>query len=115
MVSLIWELTKNSPFARDRVLTGQVRRAGLSVVSNIAEGFERGSRVEFGRFLKIAKGSCGEVRAQMLVAADLNYISKEECADFCLRTYQISAGMSKLIAYLGSSAIKKGKPSFLSA
>jgi four helix bundle protein len=115
MVSLIWKITKSSPFARDRVLTNQVRRAGLSVVSNIAEGFERGSRLEFGRFLKIAKGSCGEVRAQMLIAADLNYISRKECAEFCLTTYRIGAGLSKLIKYLSDSAGRKGNRNFVSA
>ena len=108
MVSVIWRITKSGPFSRDRVLVNQVRRAGLSVVSNIAEGFERGSRVEFGRFLKIAKGSCGEVRAQILIAADLNYISRKDCAEFCHTTYQISGGLSKLITHLGSSITKKG-------
>lgn len=48
MVSVIWEITRSSSFARDRVLVNQVRRAGLSVVSNVAEGFERGSRSELG-------------------------------------------------------------------
>jgi len=59
----IWRTTRNKPFSLDKALVGQVRRTGLSIVSNIAEGFERGSRAEFGRFLKIAKASCGEVRA----------------------------------------------------
>lgn len=68
--------------------------------SNIAEGFERGSRAEFRRFLNIAKGSCGEVRAQMLVASDLNYISKQEYEEFCFSTRQISAGLSNLTRYL---------------
>ena len=98
----IWRVTRNRPFAADRVLTGQVRRASLSIVSNIAEGFERGSRAEFGRFLKIAKGSCGEVRAQVLVASDLKYISIQECESLCGRTRQISSGLSKLTSYLAA-------------
>jgi len=96
----IWSITRNRPFSADKVLTGQVRRASLSVVSNIAEGFERGSRAEFGRFLKIAKGSCGEVRAQMLIATDLKYISRQDCETFCFMACQISAGQSKLARYL---------------
>ena len=104
MASEIWRVTKDRPFATDRVLTGQIRRAGLSIVSNIAEGFERGTRAEFGRFLKIAKGSCGEVRAQMLVASDLKYISTRECESLCYRTRQISAGLSNLAQYLQKKA-----------
>src|SRR5271169_622402 len=96
MATDIWKSTRTRPFSADRVLTGQIRRAGLSVVSNIAEGLERGSRAEFGRFLKIAKGSCGEVRAQMLIASDQNYISKQEGENFCLVAKRISAGLSNL-------------------
>jgi four helix bundle protein len=96
----IWKITRNKPFSSDRVLINQLRRASLSIVSNIAEGFERGSRAEFGRFLNIAKGSCGEVRAQMLIASDLNYISKRECEEFCQTARHVSAGLSKLAFYL---------------
>lgn len=103
MAGSIWKITRNGPFLADRVFTSQIRRAGLSVVSNIAEGFERGSRTEFGRFLKIAKASCGEVRAQMLLAADLNYISKRQCEEFCSTTRQISSGLSNLVRYLNQS------------
>lgn len=100
LAGMIWKITSNKPFASDWVLIGQLRRASLSIVSNIAEGFERGSRAEFGRFLKIAKGSCGEVRAQMLIASDLSYISKRECDDFCNTARQVSSGLSKLALYL---------------
>lgn len=103
MAAEIWKISQNGPFSGDRVLTNQIRRAALSVVSNIAEGFERGSRAEFGHFLKIAKGFCGEVRAQMLVASDLNYISTKECQDFCFTMRQISAGLSNLARHLRES------------
>jgi len=96
----IWKITRNKPFYADKVLIGQLRRAGLSIVSNIAEGFERGSRAESGRFLKIAKGSCGEVRAQVLIAADLNYISSQQCSELCDSARHVSAGLSKLSNYL---------------
>jgi len=76
-----------------------MRRASLSIVSNIAEGFERGSRAEFGRFLKIAKGWCGEVRAQMLVAADLNYISQQQCDALCDCARHVSAVLAKSTEY----------------
>ena len=100
MTNEIWKITRTAPFSSDQVLATQIRRAGPSVVSNIAEGFERGSRAEFSYFLKIAKGSCGEVRAQMLIATDLNYISRQDCETFCFMACQISAGLSKLARYL---------------
>jgi four helix bundle protein len=106
MTLAIWKITRARPFSTDRVLVNQIRRAGLSIVSNIAEGFERGSRAEFGRFLKIAKGSCGEVRAQMQVASDQNYISKQDCADFCVTAKRVSAGLSNLARYLKESPAK---------
>ena len=109
-----WKITRNRPFSTDRVLVNQIRRAALSIVSNIAEGFERGSRAEFGRFLKIAKGSCGEVRAQMQVARDQNYVSKQQCDDFCVAAKRISAGLSNLAQYLEHSP-KKATPRFTGA
>ena len=79
----IWKLTRTTPCLGDTVFSHQIRRAGLSVVSNIAEGFERGSRAEFAHFLKIAKGSCGEIRAQLMIALDQNYLSAKDCEAFC--------------------------------
>jgi four helix bundle protein len=64
----VYALTRIGAFARDRGLVDQIRRAGVSVLSNIAEGFERGSNAEFIQFLYIAKGSAGEVRAQLSIA-----------------------------------------------
>ena len=74
MAGLIYHATNSGPFARDFGLRDQLRRAGVSVMSNIAEGFERGSDPEFACFLLIAKGSCGEVRSQLYIAHDQGYI-----------------------------------------
>lgn len=65
-------------FAKDFGLRDQIRRATVSVVSNIAEGFERGGSAEFLQFLAIAKGSAGEVEAQLYVAFDQGYINQEQ-------------------------------------
>jgi four helix bundle protein len=100
LVSDVWKVSRSGTFARDLVLVNQIRRAALSVMSNIAEGFERRSRPDFARFLVMAKGSCGEVRAQLLVALDQQYLTNEQHAAFCARTKQISAGLANLTRYL---------------
>ena len=70
----IYAATRDPKFARDFGLVDQIRRAAVSVMSNIAEGFERSSATEFHRFLFMAKGSCAEVRSQLYVALDASYI-----------------------------------------
>jgi four helix bundle protein len=62
---------------RETALKDQIRRASISILSNIAEGFERGGDKEFLQFLAVAKGSCGEVRAQLYIAADQGYLSQD--------------------------------------
>ena len=72
----VYALSNEGAFSRDFELRGQIRRAAVSVMSNIAEGYERGEDAEFRRFLAIAKGSAGEVKAQLYVALDAGFISK---------------------------------------
>ena len=74
----IYEATTREGFARDYGLKGQIQKASVSVMSNIAEGYERGSRPEFHRFLFMAKGSCAEVRCQLYIAYDVGYLSEAE-------------------------------------
>ncbi|MCA1795701.1 MAG: four helix bundle protein [Desulfotignum sp.] len=68
----IYQVTGEGDFARDFGLKDQIRRAAVSIMSNIAEGYDRGGRAEFHQFLVIAKGSCAEVRSQLYVAYDVN-------------------------------------------
>jgi len=77
----IYELTRNNSFARDFRLVDQIRGASVSIMSNIAEGFERGTNAEFVQFLYVAKGSSGEIRAQLTVAFDQSYISRADYHD----------------------------------
>ncbi|OYQ34405.1 four helix bundle protein [Flavobacterium cyanobacteriorum] len=75
----IYRLTnENGLFAKDYGLRDQMRRASISISSNIAEGFERETAKEFIRFLYIAKASAGEFRSQLYLASDLGYISQVE-------------------------------------
>lgn len=73
----VYELTRQGQFVRDFRLTNQMQRAAVSIMSNIAEGFERGGAAEFHQFLSIAKASCAEVRSQLYVALDVGYVTQE--------------------------------------
>ncbi len=103
LANQVYEVTRMGPVSRDYALVDQMRRSAVSVMSNIAEGFERGTDAEFTHSLFIAKGSCGELRAQLLLAQDQKYFSAEECEDASGRCRQISAGISNLIRYLRRS------------
>jgi len=74
----IYLLTKKEKFSRDFGLRDQIQRAAVSIMSNLAEGFERGGRAEFHQFVVIAKGSCAELRSQLYVALDVGHISRKE-------------------------------------
>ena len=70
----IYELTKKLPFKRDRGLSSQIQEASVSIMANIAEGFDRQSKKEFSRFLYYASGSASEVQSHLYVALDQEYI-----------------------------------------
>jgi four helix bundle protein len=76
LAAKIYRITRQGEFRRDFGLSGQIQRAAVSVVSNIAEGFERGSRGEFHQFLSTAKASCAELRTQLYVAFDVGYVNQ---------------------------------------
>ncbi|MGH9970537.1 MAG: four helix bundle protein [Pyrinomonadaceae bacterium] len=77
ITSQIYRATNKGKFATDYGLRDQVRRAAVSSMSNMAEGFERGSLAEFHRFLSISKGSCAELRTQLYIALDVGYLDEE--------------------------------------
>jgi len=96
----VYDVSDEGPFARDFGLRDQVRRAGVSALSNIAEGFERDSPAEFIRFLTIAKGSVGELRAQLYIAADRAYLTPQQFQHLCGEATRVSRMLAGLIAYL---------------
>ncbi|HYC90380.1 MAG TPA: four helix bundle protein [Thermoanaerobaculia bacterium] len=92
----VYELSRQGKFARDFALSDQIHRAGISVPANVAEGFERGSRAEFHRFLSIAKGSCGEVRTHLHLAKRLGYLDDQTAAAALTEAEEVSRIISKL-------------------
>jgi len=105
----IYRLTRQGAFSRDRGLADQIRRAAVSILSNIAEGFERGAKTEFIQFLYIAKGSCGEVRAQLGVAHDQQYVPDADYARLLDLVRRIGGMLSNFIAHLQGTDYRGGK------
>ena len=106
LTRMVYEVTKGEGFRRDFGLRDQVQRAAVSVMSNIAEGFERGSNREFIQFLFYAKGSAGEVRSQLVVALDQglyhggavsNAVQEgSACVEFAGEVYRVSENVRTL-------------------
>ena len=77
----IYHISREGAFSKDFGLSSQIQRASVSIMSNIAEGFERGGRGEFHQYLSMAKASCAELRSQLYVALDNGYISRTSFAE----------------------------------
>lgn len=105
----LYQLTEQGDFKKDFGLKDQMRRASVSIISNIAEGFERNGNKEFIQFLSIAKGSAGEVRAQLYIAKELNYISETDFNKLNEQITQVSRMLSGFMNYLKQSELKGSK------
>ncbi|NDY41989.1 four helix bundle protein [Dissulfurirhabdus thermomarina] len=105
----IYAVSKGDAFARDFGLKDQIRRAAVSIMSNIAEGFERGGDKEFAQFIALAKGSSAEVRSQLYVALDQGYIDHDTFDRLAKATLQINRMLSGLMKYLRNSDYKGSK------
>lgn len=100
----IYEITKCGDFSRDSRFVQQIRAASGSIMDNIAEGYERDGNKEFLNFLYIAKGSCGEVRSQLIRASDVGFLDNETAK----RLYNDCISISKAILTLIKSIKAKG-------
>ena len=102
----IYQITNQKPFANDYALRDQIRKTCISIMSNIAEGFERDKPNEFAYFLRIAKGSAGEVRAQLYIALDQNYIDDEIFNRLHSLASEIAQMLKGLINYLVNNEVE---------
>lgn len=97
---LIKEIYSDFHAIKDPSFTGQVHSAGISIMNNIAEGFERRTDNDFARFLDIAKASCGEVRSMYYIAEDLKYINSQVAISRRDRSINILKGIASLSKHL---------------
>lgn len=105
----VFQITRKPIFANEYKFKEQIKAAAGSVMDNIAEGFERSSRLEFINFLGIAKGSCGEVKSQLCRALDQSFISEAEFKLMYDQYEKLSISIAAFIKYLNQSAIKGQK------
>lgn len=101
----IYRITSVEPFYRDTRFVQQIRAASGSIMDNIAEGYERNGNKEFVNFLYIAKGSCGEVRSQLLRAHDIGFIDDATFSRLTSDCLKISVGIANMIKAIKASSI----------
>ena len=109
LTKLVYAASNRGAFAKDFSLKNQMRDASVSIMSNIAEGFERNGNKEFMQFLSIAKSSCGEVRSELYVASDQNYLTENEYREMRELALRTSAALSSLMGYLQEHDFKGSK------
>jgi len=105
----IYRLTAREKFRQDFTLKDQIKRAAISITSNIAEGFERGGNREFVQFLSIAKGSAAELKSQLYIALDAEYINKQEFDDLYQQTHSLVLLLVGFVKYLKQSEFRGQK------
>ena len=115
LVQNVYQATREGPFAGDYGLSGQMQKAAVSIMSNIAEGFERGSNKEFFQFLYVAKGSAGEVRSQIHVASDLGYLNTQTANRLMEQAQMTSRRIAAFIKYLQTNKYQGEKQARRSA
>jgi four helix bundle protein len=98
LTNQIYTITKKESICRDFGFVDQIRRAAISIMNNIAEGFERGTNKDFAKYIFIARGSAGEVRSMLYVALDQEYLTGEtfkQCHELSIRCSQLCWGLIK--------------------
>jgi four helix bundle protein len=109
LTRIVYKVSSGGRLAKDFGLRDQLRKASVSVMSNLAEGFERGGSREFLQFVALAKGSCGEVRSQLYVALDQEYLGRADFDRVFELTVRLSRMLASLLRYLRNSPISGSK------
>ena len=109
LVTIIYELRINEDFNRDYSLKDQITRAAVSIMSNIAEGFDSGTSKSFIRFLNIAYGSASEVQSLLYILVDRTYITQRKFEEIYGRIGKIKNLIGAFIKYLNSKKTPKTK------
>ena len=104
LTNLIYKLTEQGAFAKDYGLKDQIRRASVSIMSNIAEGFESRTDVQFINYLGHAKASAGEVRSQLYIALDMKYIPQDQFNEAYELADKAARQVSRFATYLESNS-----------
>jgi four helix bundle protein len=101
----VYKITKEREFSKDSRFVQQIHAAAGSIMDNIAEGYERDGNKEFVNFLYIAKGSCGEVRSQIIRASDVGLIDNDTATRLYNECLALSKALAKFITSLKGSQI----------
>jgi four helix bundle protein len=107
LTSRIYAVTSSGAFSTDFPLRNQIRRSAISIACNIAEGFDRFNPREFRHFLSISKASCAELRAQLYLALDQNYLDEDALNALMDQSDKIGRQLSNLMVHLQNQARKK--------
>jgi four helix bundle protein len=105
LAQTVYQATKEREFARDIGLAGQIQRAAVSIMANIAEGFERNRPGEFHQFLSVAKGSCAEVRSLLYAAYDAGYLGQNRFTEILVQAEEVG----RLVGGLRASVAARNK------
>jgi four helix bundle protein len=106
---LLYQCSKAGEFAKDYALRDQIRRAAISITSNIAEGFEREGNREFIQFLSTSKGSCAEVQDHLYTALDQEYLTQEQFDALYGKASEVGQKLGAFMSYLQRSEIRGRK------
>jgi four helix bundle protein len=105
----VYAHSKTGAFAKDFGLRDQIQRASVSIMGNVAEGFDRGGDKEFIQFLSVSKGSCGEVKSDLYVALDQQYINPIQFNQLYNSADEVGRLLAGFMAYLKQSDLRGRK------